>query len=171
MAGIRALIVLIGIAFLAGCATTSQPNVRAATKSYSGPHVTRVVVFKEKRRLHLLSGDKVVKSYDFGMGFAPVGDKKIEGDGKTPEGRYTIDRKNPNSRYYLSVGLSYPNARDIAEARALGKSAGGDIFIHGTPDPRSQRGDWTWGCLAVQNSEIEEIFSMVDVGTVIDLYP
>lgn len=167
MAGIKALIVLLTFVVLAGCATTPRPG----SKSYVGPQVTRIVVFKDKRLLHLISGNKVLKSYEFGMGFAPVGDKKIEGDGKTPEGRYTINRKNPNSDFYLSVGLSYPNTRDIAEANALGKSAGGDIFIHGTPDPRTQRGDWTWGCLAVKNSEIEEIFSMVNVGTVIDLYP
>ncbi len=163
MAGLRALLVLGLFLALAGCASKF--------KTYDGPEVTRVVVFKGDRRMHLFHNDQILKSYDFGLGFAPIGDKKIEGDGKTPEGRYLIDRKNPNSEYYLSVGISYPNEADLAEAEALGKPAGGDIFIHGTPNPFRQKGDWTWGCISVQNAEIEDIYAMVNVGTVIDIYP
>jgi len=163
MAGLRALIALSIVLALAGCASKF--------KTYDGPEVTRVVVFKGDRRMHLYNNDTILKSYDFGLGFAPVGDKKIEGDGKTPEGRYLIDRKNPNSEYYLSVGISYPNEADLAEAEALGKPAGGDIFIHGTPNPFRQKGDWTWGCISVQNDEVEDIYAMIKVGTVIDLYP
>ena len=81
--------------------------------------------------MYLYSNKKAVKSYNIDLGFAPIGDKKIEGDGKTPEGRYYIDRKNPKSAYHLSLGISYPNKNDKAEAKQLGKSPGKDIFIHG----------------------------------------
>ncbi|MBM1220699.1 L,D-transpeptidase family protein [Ponticoccus sp. SC2-23] len=139
--------------------------------TYDGPAVTSIVVYKGRRKLHLMHEAEILKTYDFELGFAPVGHKQIEGDGKTPEGLYYIDRKNPNSSFHLSVGISYPNAEDRARAAAIGHSPGGDIFIHGTP--RAFRGDrdWTWGCLAVSNSEIEVIYSMVRVGTPIWLYP
>ena len=81
--------------------------------------------------MYLYNKNKAFKSYNIDLGFAPTGDKKIEGDGKTPEGRYYIDRKNPKSTYHLSLGISYPNKSDKAEAKKLGKSAGKDIFIHG----------------------------------------
>ena len=100
-------------------------------KSYDGPEVTSVLVFKDSRKMYLMHDDKVLKRYDFELGFAPTGDKQIEGDGKTPEGAYLIDRRNPNSAFHLSIGISYPNKADLAEAKALGESPGGDIFIHG----------------------------------------
>lgn len=140
----------------------------------SEPKITRLVIVKHKRRLYLLSGGKVVRRYSIDLGFAPRGDKKVEGDGRTPEGRYVIDRKNPNSRYHLSLGISYPNARDRAEAARLGKSPGGDIFIHGRPflvRLLKGRRDWTAGCIAVSNREIEEIYRLVEIGTPIDIYP
>lgn len=121
--------------------------------------------------MYLLHGDRVLKSYEIGLGFAPRGDKKVEGDGKTPEGRYLIDRRNPNSEFHLSVGINYPSKRDVAEAKALGEEPGGDIFIHGQGNPISRlRNDWTWGCIAVTNREIEEIYSMVRDGTPIAIY-
>lgn len=139
---------------------------------YRGPEVTRVVVMKGARRLHLLHASEVLKSYDVSLGFAPEGHKMVEGDGKTPEGRYYIDRRNPQSAYHLSVGISYPNARDIEVARSLGQSPGGDIFIHGqTKRFQGRTDDWTAGCVAVTDPEIEEIYSMVALGTVIDLFP
>jgi len=104
------------------------------------------------------------------LGFAPTGHKEIEGDGKTPEGAYFIDRKNPNSSFYLSIGISYPNAADRAKARAMGESPGGDIFIHGTPKRFRREPDWTWGCIAVKDREMEDIYAMVNVGTPIFLY-
>ena len=143
-------------------------------KTYNGPEVTRVVVMKGERRMHLLHHDKVLKSYDFDLGFAPVGDKKVEGDGKTPEGRYFIDRRNPNSQFHLSVGISYPNENDIREALEMGQRPGGDIFIHGEPNGRGRAklaADWTAGCIAVTNKEIERIYAMVRDGTPIDIYP
>ena len=139
-------------------------------RTYDGPQVTRVVVFKEERVMHLLHGNKVLKSVPIELGFAPAGHKTIEGDGRTPEGRYTIDRRNPNSRFHLSIGISYPNEADVARARMSGKSPGGDIFIHGTPKSKRKRDDWTWGCIAVSNRAMEDIYAMVGDGTVIDIY-
>lgn len=129
--------------------------------SYEGPKVTSIMAFKGQRKLYLLNGNRAIKGYDFQLGFAPVGHKQFEGDGKTPEGTYLIDRRNPRSNYHLSVGISYPNARDVAFARAHGKSPGGDIFIHGTPKSVEGRKDWTAGCIAVLNEEVEEIYAMV----------
>lgn len=141
-------------------------------KRYDGPEVTRVVVFKEQRMMHLMHHDEVLKSYDFGLGFAPVGHKRFRNDGKTPEGSYTIDRRNPNSEFHLSVGISYPNTSDREFASSQGKSPGGDIFIHGRPWKYRKGGrDWTAGCIAVTNREIEEIYSMVRDGTPISIYP
>lgn len=139
-------------------------------KRYNGPEVTFVVVNKAQRRMHLLHNESVLESYDIKLGFAPVGHKQFEGDGKTPEGLYRIDRRNPQSDFHLSLGISYPNTRDYAEAKAVGKSPGGDIFIHGQKSPKENPDyDWTWGCIAVKNSEIEDIYAMVRNGTLIQL--
>ena len=160
----RAVILGFTAVALAGCA----PKFRR----YDGPEVTRIVVQKSVRRMHLLHNDTVLKSYAIDLGFEPRGDKYFEGDGRTPEGSYYIDRKNPESEFYLSLGISYPNERDIAEAAALGKEPGGDIFIHGASGKAGPRGtDWTYGCIAVTNKEISEIYSMVREGTQIDIHP
>jgi len=140
-------------------------------RSYDGPPVTRLVVYKTRRRLYLLHEAQVLRAFDFELGFAPEGHKQVEGDGRTPEGAYLIDRKNPNSSFHLSVGISYPNAADRAKALALGQSPGGDIFIHGTPGLNRGDEDWTAGCIAVTNREIEDIYAMVEVGTPIMIYP
>lgn len=138
-------------------------------KRYDGPPVTQVVVNKGDRRLHLISGKTVVKSYDISLGNVPVGHKQFEGDGKTPEGIYFIDRINPNSRYHLSIGVSYPSPKDWQYATAFNRRPGGDIFIHGRgPEGNalaSKKTDWTAGCIAVTDEEIEEIFAMVPAGT------
>ncbi len=142
-------------------------------KTYDGPAVTRVVLIKSTRKLYLMHGDQRLKSYDVDLGFAPVGPKRFEGDGRTPEGRYVIDRRNPDSQYHLSLGISYPNAADIARARKAGRDPGGDIFIHGGPTRLIDFGrkDWTAGCISVSNREIEEIYAMVRDGTEIDILP
>lgn len=140
--------------------------------TYTGPKPTAIVVQKEARKMYLLNDRTVMRSYDIDLGFAPVGDKKVKGDGKTPEGQYFIDRKNPNSAFYLSLGISYPNAADRAEAAAMGKSPGGDIFIHGeSKKPVWFKRDWTAGCIAVKNREIREIYAMVDLRTPIFIQP
>lgn len=159
-------------AVLAGATTLTLSACSGGSKfrRYSGPQVTRIVLFKERRKMYLMHHNEVLKDYDFDLGFAPVGDKKIEGDGKTPEGSYRIDRRNPRSSFHLSLGIDYPNARDRAEAAALGEPPGGDIFIHGQRRPGDPKGpDWTAGCIAVKNREMEVIYSMIDVGTRIDI--
>jgi murein L,D-transpeptidase YafK len=139
---------------------------------YDGPAVTQVVVNKGARRMYLLNGSEVLTSYDIGLGFAPAGDKSVEGDGRTPEGDYLIDRRNPNSEFYLSLGIDYPRLKDIEEARAIGQSPGGDIFIHGRPFRYRKGGqDWTAGCIAVTNREMREIYAMVRNGTPIRINP
>lgn len=159
--------VLLGSAALAtlgGCATSSK------IKRYDGPEVTFVVVNKADRRMHLFHENTVLESYDVKLGFAPEGHKQFEGDGKTPEGLYRIDRRNPNSEFHLSLGISYPNTIDYAAAKAQGKSPGGDIFIHGQRAPTDNPDyDWTWGCIAVTNREMEDIYAMVRTGTLIKL--
>lgn len=155
-------------AMLALAACGSSPS---KFRTYDGPEVTAVQVNKGDRKLYLLSGSEVLRTYDISLGFAPVGDKQFEGDGKTPEGTYRIDRRNPNSQYHLSIGISYPDESDIAFAEAAGKPPGGDIFIHGWSDRLATSRDWTAGCIAVQNDEIEEIYAMVKDGTVITIVP
>ncbi len=157
-------VVLVGLAAtLAGC---------SKFKTYDGPQVTRIVVMKDARKMYLFHHDTVLETYDIELGFGPVGPKQFEGDGKTPEGRYYIDRRNPNSAFHLSLGISYPNEADRAFAAAQGKKPGGDIFIHGQKS-RFRRGgpDWTAGCIAVTNREMEQIYAMVGTGVPIDIYP
>ena len=120
--------------------------------------------------MHLMHHGRVLESSDFELGFTPMGHKAMEGDGRTPEGRYRIDRRNPNSRFHLSIGIDYPRPRDLARAEALGVEPGGDIFIHGTPKLNKRDKDWTWGCIAVTDREMEDIYAMVGDGTVVDIY-
>ena len=168
----RVFIAGIAVALVASCGggDSSKPS---KMKSYSGPPVTQVVVKKGERKLYLISGKTPIKTYEIDLGNQPVGDKQFEGDGKTPEGLYFIDRFNPNSRYHLSVGISYPSAQDVAQAAALGLRPGGDIFIHGLgPEGRAlNKADWTAGCIAVNDEEIEEIFTMLRPGVPIFIYP
>ncbi len=163
---------IIAIGLLLGLAACSQPS---KFKTYSGPQVTQVIVNKGARQLLLMNGNTVLKAYRIGLGNEPVGAKEFEGDGKTPEGLYVIDRRNPNSRYHLSVGVSYPNPQDSARAAQSGRSAGSDIFIHGLgPEGRvlsKQKQDWTAGCISVGDEEIEDIYAMVPDGTPILITP
>ena len=159
----KGLIALALLATLAGCGSKFR--------TYDGPEVTRVAVYKESRVLLLYHHSAILKAYRIDLGFAPTGDKQVEGDGRTPEGEYLIDRRNPDSRFHLSIGIDYPRPEDIAEARALGQSPGGDIFIHGKGKATTAfRPDWTWGCIAVTDDEIEEIYAMVRDGTPISIY-
>ena len=133
-----------------------------------------VLVDKSDRTLTLYGQGKPLRRYhDLQFGDEPVGHKRFEGDERTPEGRYVIDYRNPDSRYHLSLHISYPDASDRAFAQAHGQSPGGDIFIHGQPNGRVGRvpGDWTDGCIAMSNAEIEEVWRMVDDGTPIVIRP
>ena len=131
------------------------------------PEVDTVVISKTQRTMYMVRGADSVASYAIDLGFEPLGHKVSEGDGRTPEGTYFIDRKNPGSSFHLSLGISYPNAIDVARAEAAGVDPGGDIFIHGRPNGRYRKDDpdWTAGCIAVKNREIEEIYWMVPLGT------
>ncbi len=155
-------------------------NVAAAgptASSRSLPMAEFLVVFNSKRRLGLyraVDGKPVLlRSYDVDLGFTPRGDKAEVGDGRTPEGTYYINRRNENSTYHLSLGISYPDVKDMALARANGVNPGGDIFIHGGPVSFRNRfkQDWTAGCISVTNREIEEIWAMVPLGTPIAIRP
>ena len=158
---LRALLVM-GLLGVAGC---------SKFQTYEGPEVTRVVLMKSQRRMYLMHAEQVLQAYDMSLGAAPEGHKRVEGDGRTPEGRYLVDKRNPNSRYHLSLGIDYPRPRDVAAARALGLSPGGDIFIHGTPRAFVRTKDWTQGCVAVTNAEMERVYAMVGDGTPVDIFP
>ena len=137
----------------------------------------RVVVRKAKRELVLIRDGKAVRTYTVALGRTPVGAKQRQGDGKTPEGDYTISGRNKQSSYHRSLRISYPNAADTERARRAGFSAGGDIMIHGLPNGLGKLGadhrksDWTEGCIAVTDKEIEEIWRMVPDGTPIRIEP
>lgn len=142
-----------------------------------------ILVSKSLRRLVLFANDVPLKAYNINLGFTPVGHKVQEGDGKTPEGQYEIEFKNWNSQFHRSLRVSYPNARDKARARALEVSPGGNIMIHGEHYDEDKRAairewiavhgksDWTHGCLAVRNGEIDEIYQYVGLKTFIEICP
>jgi murein L,D-transpeptidase YafK len=143
-------------------------------RRYDGPEVTRIEIHKGRRKMYLLHHKTVLKEHRVGLGANPVGHKQYEGDSRTPEGVYYIDRKNPNSNFHLSLGISYPNAEDRARAAAMGKSPGGDIFIHGRAGKHTLRNrgrDWTDGCIAVTDREMEDVYAMVRIGTPVYIYP
>ncbi len=137
--------------------------------------VDRVLVDKSDRRLSLIQDGRVVRVYAVSLGFSPEGDKSREGDGRTPEGVFRIDRRNDRSRFHLSVGIDYPQPDDRARAAEGGYSPGGDIFIHGQPDGIEGRTrllhDWTDGCIAVTNANMDEIWRVVPLGTEVEIVP
>ena len=145
--------------------------VRAADKA------DLVRVDKSERRLELLRKGTVLRSYRVALGNAPEGHKREEGDERTPEGRYVLDWRNPGSSFHKSIHISYPNAADRAAAKAAGRDPGGLIMIHGQPNGFGwwswllQLVDWTDGCIAVTDAEMDEIWTMVDNGTPIEITP
>lgn len=139
--------------------------------------VDSVVVLKSKRELHVFAKGKRLKVYHVALGTHPVGHKQYEGDGKTPEGLYTINDRNPNSDYHKNLGISYPNAADRDSALAKGLSPGGDVKIHGLRNGFGAIGnmhrtrDWTAGCIAVTDEEIDELYRAVKIGSPIRIKP
>jgi murein L,D-transpeptidase YafK len=131
----------------------------------------QIVVNKSRREMLLLRGNVILRQYRIALGRDPIGHKQCEGDGRTPEGCYTIDRRNPKSKYFLSLHISYPNSEDTARAQAAGVEPGGDIMVHGLKDGELRDGDWTQGCIAVTNDEMEEIWGLVPDGTPIVIEP
>ena len=141
------------------------------------PIADRVVVEKEQRRLHLMKDGKPFRSFDIALGMYPVGDKLNEGDQKTPEGLYWLDLRNPDSGFFLSIHVSYPNASDRREARSQGLEPGGQIMIHGQPNSPNYseayyaKEDWTNGCIAVSNSDMIDIWLMTPNRVQIEIRP
>lgn len=143
------------------------------------PAIDNIVVEKSARKMYLRQGDKNVKQYNIRLGSNPVGRKEQEGDGKTPEGKYTVSGRNPKSAYHLSLRISYPNTADKSRAAAQKVSPGGDIMIHGYPnkypnfifDIIHHNYDWTAGCIAVTDEEIEEIWQLVPNNIPIEIKP
>lgn len=137
--------------------------------------VDRIVVAKGARVMRLVQGARTVREYRVALGFSPLGDKERQGDGRTPEGVFRIDRRNDQSAYHLSLGLDYPQADDRERARRGGYDPGGDIMIHGQPnslpDDLVMKGDWTAGCIAVSNAEMREIWAVTDARTVVEIRP
>jgi tetratricopeptide (TPR) repeat protein len=139
--------------------------------------VDRILIEKSTRRLMLITQGEVLKSYKIALGGNPIGPKERRGDNKTPEGTYVIDARNRDSRFHLSLRISYPNERDKKRAKELGVSPGGDIMIHGIKNGLSWVGnahsgiDWTKGCIAVTDQEIEEIDKLAPNGTIVEIRP
>jgi murein L,D-transpeptidase YafK len=155
------------------CLPVWSKTVRAA----GPPQADRIVIVKSERTMTLFRKGQVLKTYKVALGYAPVGPKMRRGDYKTPEGLYTIDSRNPGSHYHLALHISYPNAADRERAKKARVDPGDAIMIHGLPEGEGWLGalhrkvDWTWGCVAVTDHEIEEIWSMVPLGTVVEIKP
>jgi murein L,D-transpeptidase YafK len=141
------------------------------------PVVDRLVVRKSDRRLFLMHGDSVVRSYKIALGLNPMGQKKRSGDFRTPEGRYHLARRNPRSDYFLSIQVSYPNDDDLKRARHNHWDVGGSIMIHGLPNQLKhepayyESRDWTDGCIAVSNADMVEIWLLTPDNAPIDILP
>ena len=134
----------------------------------------RVVVRKAERQLEIYRGPQLLKSFKVALGRNPVGPKRRQGDGRTPEGRYSIDYRNARSAYYRALHISYPAPADVREARRLGVDPGGAIMIHGLPNGVAAVGegeDWTEGCIAVSNEAMDELWTLIADGTVIEIQP
>lgn len=137
--------------------------------------VDRILVEKAARRLTLFQDGRAVRVWRVALGHAPAGAKVRQGDGRTPEGVFRIDRRNAASRFHLALGLDYPQRKDLIRAAAGGYSPGGDIFIHGQPNALSGKPtlayDWTAGCIALSDAEIEALWRVAPVGTPVEIRP
>ncbi|MCT4655772.1 MAG: L,D-transpeptidase [Cohaesibacter sp.] len=168
------LISIIGFLSWQSRAISAPPSLASNSE-----RIDHIVVEKAARSLSLYRGGALVKRYSIKLGFAPVGQKAQEGDGKTPEGIYRINRRNGRSKYHLSLGLDYPLPAQRRAAKAKGINPGGDIFIHGQPNqlkniplaPSRLPHDWTDGCVALSNDEIEEIWKLTPIGTKVEILP
>ncbi|MFW6258576.1 MAG: L,D-transpeptidase family protein [Halochromatium sp.] len=174
MRGGRRLLCLSGLLALLAAGCASKLELEPAP-----PDIDRVLVRKAARTLELHNDRGVYRRYRVSLGGQPRGHKVQEGDERTPEGDYVLDWRNPNSAFHKSIHISYPNALDRTVARSLGVSPGGMIMIHGLPNWLSsphlaeeyRRHDWTDGCIAVGNAEMDEIWALVADGTPITILP
>ena len=170
-----------GAVIIAGSILLALSGVVPATADILDPGYAKadsiVVVKSDRGKLYLLRDGEVLRDFDIALGLMPDGPKEREGDFRTPEGRYFLEAKNPNSDYFLSVKISYPNDRDRARARSRGVDPGGQIMIHGFPnEPRHSESrylstDWTDGCIAVSNSDMIDIWLLTAPGTPIEIKP
>lgn len=141
------------------------------------PTVDLVRISKTGRKLQLLSGGKIIREFKITLGSNPVGAKSREGDGKTPEGTYTLDYKKADSAFHKAIHISYPNARDMAQASAQNVPPGGQIMIHGQKNGLgwlsfiSQHFDWTNGCIALTNSDMDALWPLIKAGTTVEILP
>lgn len=153
------------------------PAPFSGAKSTPEARVDQIVIVKSRRTMTLMHHAQALKTYRIALGTVPVGAKERRGDHKTPEGNYVISGKNPHSQFHLALRISYPNTVDRERARKLGVAPGGDIMIHGLIPQyawlgsRHRETDWTDGCVAVSNAEIEEIWKLVPVGTPVKIRP
>lgn len=161
-----------GVLSPSAIASSASSNIDAGLPLADG-----VLVRKGERKLYLLSRGQVLRSYKVALGLRPDGHKEMEGDFRTPEGKYLLNRRNPNSEFFLSIQISYPNEQDVARARKRGARPGGAIMIHGQPNmPRKSRDyydnvDWTEGCIALSNSDMVEIWLMTPPDIPIEIVP
>jgi murein L,D-transpeptidase YafK len=136
-----------------------------------------ILIMKKDHVMELLAGNKVIRTYKVALGQGGLPPKVRQGDGRAPEGHYTIDAKHANSEYHKALHISYPNAEDLKRAARLGVSPGGSILIHGLPNGKGYIGaahrlyDWTLGCIAVTDEEIDEVWELVPVGTPVEIRP
>ena len=148
-----------------------------SANSAASPKADRVIVIKHEHKLMLMHGQSVLKTYSVALGPVSTGAKEQKGDHRTPEGLYVLDSRNPHSHYYKAIHISYPSAEDRKRAARLGVSPGGDVFIHGLPNGYGAVGsahrlhDWTDGCIAVTDNEMDEIWALVPNGTPIEIRP
>lgn len=169
------LLLLVGLGFIAASLYSPPAPMPTPPPPPLTGTVDRIVIEKAARRMQLIQDGKAVRTYRIALGFAPEGDKERQGDGKTPEGEFTIDRRNSESAFHLSLGLDYPRPADRARAAKGGYSPGGDIFIHGQPNALPEgfklRGDWTAGCVALTNTEMREVWAVTPIGTKVEIRP
>lgn len=167
----------LALMFIAMGAHAAENRTLAMADTAAYDEISQLVIRKEERRLYLMANDQIVRSYRISLGKTPEGHKLYEGDSRTPEGNYTIDFRNPNSDFYKSIRISYPNPKDRELAASWGLKPGGNIMIHGLPNEVGDMAfaykglDWTDGCIAVTNEEMDEIWRLVDVGTPIRILP
>jgi murein L,D-transpeptidase YafK len=169
------LLALIGAALFLWVRPSLPPDTPVLPETALSGDIDLILIEKSARRLTLIQNGLPVRIWPVALGFSPAGDKEREGDGRTPEGSFAIDRRNDGSGYHLSLGLNYPLPKDIQRAQAGGYSPGGDIMIHGqpnaVPEPLLVPGDWTAGCIALTNAQMREIWAHAPIGTKVEIRP
>jgi murein L,D-transpeptidase YafK len=159
------------------CSLSNANAIPAVDVTAITQPIDSIVIIKSKRQMEVYHHHSLLKVFHVCLGPEPIGPKHVKNDGKTPEGIYCINGKNPNSHYHKSLGISYPSASDILYANSLGQSTGGDIKIHGLPNGKGYmeadlvKADWTLGCIALTDTEIDELYAHVTVGTCVNILP